>query len=498
MASIRTALPPRTEFHELQENFDGRAVRVCAERLARRRCVLNAFRFVFIICVFCVSVSSVWGQSFDSFGTGKKKITMQRRLPAAVHFEGTAIDVRAKAHDAAQTDIAQRLGELLPTDLQHENTKLHVDKNAADLRISCTVTSLDIPDRKTFTQNDVAMQKSVEKQQKYYKVAGTLTVAYQASDRAGKTVDSRTITAKYSEDFNADTNTSANQSLPSKMINPFKRMVGKKTESATAPDADELKTILITRAVNQIVARLVNTNETIEVFLARGKALDKADKLAESGLWQKYNEALETMQPFPDPTVDAYRLYDIGVSDEAQAYQSEDHEQAKKFLDEAAINYGKALDAKPAEKYFLEPQNRIETGIEHYRALELSNEPPPPARAEASAQPASASAASGSAAGAKSAATHGAAGTSKPAASSANSSGGSAALTNEGVIKMVKAELDENEIISSIQDAKSVKFDLSPDGLIQLKTNGVSTKVRTAMQDRARRTATHKSPSNSN
>jgi len=28
-----------------------------------------------------------------------------------------------------------------------------------------------------------------------------------------------------------------------------------------------------------------------------------------------------------------------------------------KFLDEAAINYGKAVDDKPSEKYFLEPRS---------------------------------------------------------------------------------------------------------------------------------------------
>jgi len=457
-----------------------------------------------VAILFLLTLSSAWGQGFDSLTTSKIKVTMQRRLPAAVHFDGTAFDVHVKARDTSLTDVAQRIGDLLPTDLQSENTKLHGDKNSPDLKISCTVTSLDIPKRETFTQNDVAVQKSVEKQQKYYKVVGTLSVAYQATDRAGKTVDARTISARYSQDFNADTNTSANQSLPSKMINPFKRMAGKKTETATAPDTDELKTILITRAVKQIVARLVNTNETIEIYLARGKSLDKADKLAQSGLWQKYNEALETMQPFPDPTVDAYRLYDIGVSYEAQAYQSEDHQQARKFLDEAAINYGKALDAKPAEKYFLDPQNRIETGIEHYRALEASDEPAP-APEEASAKPTAppASTAATGAHSTSSGARSTSSGTASKAGTSASSSStaaSSSALTNDKVVKMVKAGLDEETIVTAIQDAKSVQFDLSSDGLIQLKNDGVSKKVMAAMQDRAaRRTTTrHTTPSNSN
>jgi hypothetical protein len=474
--------------------------------------VIRVAQLAAVAMLFLLPLSSARGQGFDSLTTSKIKVTMQRRLPAAVHFEGTAFDVHVKARDASLTDVSQRIGDLLPTDLQSENTKLHGDKNSPDLKISCTVTSLDIPKRESFTQNDVAVQKNVEKQQKYYKVVGTLSVAYQATDRAGKTVDARTISARYSEDFNADTNTSANQSLPSKMINPFKRMAGKKTETATAPDTDELKTILITRTVKQIVARLVNTNETIEIYLARGKTLDKADKLAQSGLWQKYNEALETMQPFPDPAVDAYRLYDIGVSYEAQAYQSEDHQQARKFLDEAAINYGKALDAKPAEKYFLDPQNRIETGIEHYRALEASNEPAP-APEDASAKPAAANTAPTAATSSTSAkagahntssaarsTSSGATSKSGASGSSNSSATSSSALTNDKVVKMVKAGLDEDTIVTAIQDAKSVQFDLSSDGLIQLKNDGVSKKVMTAMQDRAaRRTTTrHTTPSNSN
>ena len=41
-----------------------------------------------------------------------------------------------------------------------------------------------------------------------------------------------------------------------------------------------------------------------------------------------------------------------------------------KYLDQAAINYGKAIDARPAEKYFVDPQKRIETAIAHYKELD--------------------------------------------------------------------------------------------------------------------------------
>jgi curli biogenesis system outer membrane secretion channel CsgG len=54
-------------------------------------------------------------------------------------------------------------------------------------------------------------------------------------------------------------------------------------------------------------------------------------------------------------------------------------------------------------------------------------------------------------------------------------------LTNEDVIKMAKAGLDDDVIISTIQ-ANANTFDLSPDGLIGLKKGGVNSKVLHAMQ----------------
>src|SRR6202034_612924 len=142
----------------------------------------------------------------------------------------------------------------------------------------------------------------------------------------------------------------------------------------------ELRSKLLNEAVHQIAQHLVNTNETVEVYLAKGKkALDEGNKQAQAGLWQRALETYETTPQLPKPVDDAYRLYDIGVAYEALAYAADDEKSAMKFLDEAAINYGKAIDAKPAEKYFLDPQKRIQTALAHYRKLEeAKNAPPPP------------------------------------------------------------------------------------------------------------------------
>jgi hypothetical protein len=60
-------------------------------------------------------------------------------------------------------------------------------------------------------------------------------------------------------------------------------------------------------------------------------------------------------------------------------------------------------------------------------------------------------------------------------------------LTNAQVIKMAKAGVDEDNIVGTIHDATSVQFDLSPDGLVDLASNGVKGKIVAAMRERAKR-----------
>jgi hypothetical protein len=57
------------------------------------------------------------------------------------------------------------------------------------------------------------------------------------------------------------------------------------------------------------------------------------------------------------------------------------------------------------------------------------------------------------------------------------------ALTNDSIIKMVKGGLSDDVVVSTIK-AQMAEYSTNPDGLIALKTAGVSDKVITAMVDR--------------
>ncbi len=104
-------------------------------------------------------------------------------------------------------------------------------------------------------------------------------------------------------------------------------------------------------------------------MLAKGPVLDDANKRALAGQWSDDLTMLESAKPLDKPEDEAYRLYDIGVANEALAYVAEDLKSAQKFLEEASTASGKALEDNPKEKYFLEPQNWIQVAMVRYQRM---------------------------------------------------------------------------------------------------------------------------------
>lgn len=474
--------------------------------------ILNLLSATLLVSVV-ITPLNCQGQGFSGSvinGKEKKKVVLHRKLPAAIHVTGSTFQVKATARDKSQADMAQSLSDILEAELQKSDTHLRSEKSSPDLLISCAITHFEIPPPQTFSRNEVVLQKghSLEEAQAFYKVTGALEVAYQVKEvHSGKVLDSDNISAKYSKEFAQGGNQEAAQSLQSKVMNPFKRAIGKKTEDNEVPPTPlELRQSLIKNVVSQITMTLVNTDENVEVYLARGK-LEEADKLAEAGLWSRDLETLETMPPMKTPKDDAYRFYNIAVADEALAYQAEDHATAKKFIEQAAINYGKALEAKPDEKFFLEPQNRIETAAAHYRRLEQRHEQvtqatikeaveKEPHTSDDAGKPASSGTvnsptAKPSATTLKSKSLNNSAAIRKPRVPPASNASlkqkesGSPALTNAKVIEMFKSGVDEENILATIQQAANVEFDVSPDGQIELAKNGVKGKIVAAMRARA-------------
>ncbi len=172
-------------------------------------------------------------------------------------------------------------------------------------------------------------------------------------------------------------------------------------------------------------------------------------------MWPRYLEALQVLPPNSDPKVDAYRLYDIGVANEAMAYLAEDNKSAIKDLEEASKNYGEAFDAKPQEKGFIEAQTRIKSALQYYSDIGKTTP----------------------------------LGSAAPLTTSLNAAAAApGALTNKDVVDMVTAHMDEANILDNIQNARDVDFDISVQAQIALQKAGVNSHILLAMKERARGT----------
>jgi len=132
------------------------------------------------------------------------------------------------------------------------------------------------------------------------------------------------------------------------------------------------------------------------VLLPGGK-LEPLSSLAVGQRWAKLLEDAEKTEPLPKPDEDAYRLYLVGLANEALAYQDakdaadlekerrgdvssakakqslaqedKDFTEAQTYLDKAAKAYKDAMQAKPAEKEFRSPDARMEQAVLLYATI---------------------------------------------------------------------------------------------------------------------------------
>lgn len=415
----------------------------------------------------------------QGFGMAKTKVTLQRKLPALMQLPGDTIRVRVTAR-GDQADLARDLQALLETELLQDDPQLREEEHDPAVTITCQITNFAHPQPTVTQRPNLLATKGQAKNQTFTRVTGALSVSFQAKTRGGATVGSDNVTVNYDQEFDSAGN-NASHGIMGSMESSWHRIKGGSSDSQDdqPPTDAELRSHLLTMAVHRMAEQIVNTNESIDVYLAKNKgALDDGDKQAEAGLWERALETFETAAPLSKHDDDAYRLYNIGVANEALGYQTKDMKTAMKFLDEAAIDYGKAIDAKPGEKYFLIPQKRIETALTHYHKLEAERSapvvadnapaPPPPHPSAHTARAADVS-------------HHAAAAT--PRRGTIHSRDLPVrALTNAQVIAMVKAGVADDTVTETVRNAKVVDFDLSFAGRRRLEESGVSPAVLSAMK----------------
>jgi hypothetical protein len=231
------------------------------------------------------------------------------------------------------------------------------------------------------------------------------------------------------------------------------------------PSRDQVEDELIDTVVRRGAGRVSPGREPVRVLLARSDDVDELNRLAQTRKWHEWLRALEAVKPHRDKKRDAYRLHNLAVAQEAIAYESSAVEDWTTRLGLAATLIASAARANAGEKYITESAERINRNVDAYRqladlfasagALPTPAAPPtPPSRSRSLAL------------------------VGPPAATTP------APMSNQDVIDLSAAGLDDENLVAAVKDARAVAFDLSPAGLKALLTAKVSNRVIAAMRTR--------------
>lgn len=420
--------------------------------------------------ILLLGVAVVPAHGKDGFGMlNKDHAQMTRTHPPKVWVRGVRIAVRANGQTAELKAVGERIRSLTESELLGADPRLRSDSERPETIVEITVVQSEGAEawesRKVMKQ-----RKSGEKPDgkpifteyedtvRFKIVTHRFSAAYKVWDvRTNSNLDADTVSSTFREEY---------------------------SEGTGAPDLRSLEEDGGKKLVSTITMRIAPSKEVIGALVPRGSLKDFA-KLAEAGLWNQYLETLQGLPPRAKPQDESYLQYGLGLAYEALGYAAETPDETIHYLREASVYYNKALSLNPGEQYFSQPYKRMGLNLpflqptmgfvvrDHYQ--------PPLARvkealvdyqrvkefeAESIAM----------AAGGKDL---------LPSPSADLAQLAAEALTNSGVIEMAKAGLADDIILTAIDDAPSVNFDVSPKGLIELNRAKVSKNVIQRLQSRA-------------
>lgn len=401
-------------------------------------------------------------QAAEGFGIKRETIPLERISPPVVAITGTQLKVSVKAQNRNHALLASRLESQLESELVQHDPRFKLEEQKPQTTIAATLVQNDYSEtteeRKEWevkpTENEKGERELKEKEvtSTYKVVSHRLAVSYVVTDVASK------------KSLYADT-------VESTFREAYRFGEG-------APSPGEVEGAASSEVVAKVVSTLTPTREQIHVLMVKG-SLDRLSNFARGGFWSRYSEALEELEPFKKPKDEAYRQYALGLSYEAMAYGADDALTSLRFLERAAEHYNSAIGSHPEEDYFFLP---FETNIvveTHRKLIRLITKregptklvvPPPLDRVNEALERyriltnqqdikiAAAKAETG-------------------AKVVGQATSPSPALTNAEIVEMARAQVDEELILVTIDEAASCSFDLSAKGVIELSRAKVSKAV---------------------
>jgi hypothetical protein len=381
-------------------------------------------------------------------------------IPPALLLPAGTFEVEVKNQSTGPVRLMGRLDERITTQMAENDARLQVADGRPDLRVVATLTEWTmnrrrstryVSERRQVGTRQVTDSKGNKKTEPIYEYGrnkpnviddGAAAVRLEVR-RGTQVLADETARVTFHED----------------------RLV---EEGPRTPS--EVEEEMLDRAAQRTAGLVTPAREPVKVLLARSDEVDKLNDLARGRKWTDWRAALQETRPHRDPKRDAYRLHNIGVANEALAYEATADDEAQRLLTEAATLVQRAIAGKKDEKYFTEAFSRISSNGLSYTRLRTMRASVG-MRQTAAATPAPAATAAAPAPAEK-------------VQLAAKSPTKNTVMTNADVIDLRKAGLDDDNLIAAIKDAGSTKFDLTPTGLKTLLGAKVTNRVITAMREK--------------
>lgn len=403
-------------------------------------------------------VGALPAEAKEGFGLMTKKAAAVTRVsPPAVFLMRTKIQVKAAGSNPKDNGVAERLQSQLESELISRDSRLTTEPSHPETLIEVTVLQNEANEKWENRREMATRQVGKDSKGKAIYESYEVTVQY------------KIVTHAFSVSFKV-TDLVKRASLTADSV-PFS-FQGDFREGKGSPEIFMLEGSAINHVIESIARRITPSREVIHVLVPKG-TLESLGNLAEAGQWNLYLEALEKRQQGANPTDESYRLYALGAAHEALGYGADEPEVTLKYLEQASIYYGKAIETNPEEKYFRQgydsflgnmmksdrkippPLDRVQSAMVSYRRLKDFQDNYESLLASKAVED----------------------------AKSLEGGGGGEKMDNAAVINMSQAGLERDIILQAVESATQHQFDVSPKGLIALAEAKVDKKIILRIQE---------------
>jgi hypothetical protein len=384
------------------------------------------------------------------------EITLFPIDPPVLLLPAGSITVSVRNSTAASARIVERLRDLLQQQLTDNDPRLRTVESGGDITIVATLTEWTesrrnstkyVSERRQIGTREVIDKSGKKRTEPVYEygrnkpsvvINAAAGVRLEVRPRAGEVLADETARHTIAEEHLTE---------------------------AGPPTRDAVEDMLIDNVVRTAAGRVSPGRQPIRAMLARSDEVDRLNALAQNRKWQDWLAALALLKPHRDRKRDAYRLHNLAVAHESLAYDATATEDTMVQLAQATKLITQARAQHPDEKYIDESAQRIVQSTSAYRQLAALQQvahaarplvpPPTPAAIAATAT------------------------TGAPATLATD-----APMTNQDIVDLRAAGLDDDNLIAAVKAANAVAFDLSPAGLKALLAGKVSNRVISAMRAR--------------